>query len=293
MKIFLAVDGSPSSDNAALCLDRLTRGARHDVTVAYAAPHVPDRWERAHGPVSRMLLRAGQRMLAAVASGLRRASRRVRVRLIESSHVADALLGDCEKNGAELVVLGARGLGPLKSFILGSVSQAVSRHARSSVLIARKPPPPLRPRVIVAVDGSPAGERSVRFLAGLGLPRGSAVTLVHVVQAPYDIWAAEFGFPAVASPKSPSSLELLHEQRGRGRRLLDEYRARLVPLFKSVETVLLEGHPAGEILRWAQTRSADLVVLGRHGDSGVSRFLMGSVSHKVSAYADCSVLVVG
>jgi nucleotide-binding universal stress UspA family protein len=59
-----------------------------------------------------------------------------------------------------------------------------------------------------------------------------------------------------------------------------------------VRHVLLEGDPAGEIVRYARDAGIDLIVMGTHGRTGLDRLLMGSVAEKVLRDASCSVLVV-
>lgn len=59
-----------------------------------------------------------------------------------------------------------------------------------------------------------------------------------------------------------------------------------------VTHVFLEGDPAAEIVRHARDVSADLIVMGTHGRTGLDRLLMGSVAEKVMRDAFCSVLVV-
>jgi nucleotide-binding universal stress UspA family protein len=59
-----------------------------------------------------------------------------------------------------------------------------------------------------------------------------------------------------------------------------------------VSHVLLEGDPAGEIVRYGRDAGVDLIVMGTHGRTGVERLLMGSVAEKVLRDAPCSVLVV-
>ncbi|MDB5313679.1 MAG: universal stress protein [Gemmataceae bacterium] len=53
---------------------------------------------------------------------------------------------------------------------------------------------------------------------------------------------------------------------------------------------LAEGNPVGEILRAAQDAKADLIVMGTHGHTGLSRLLMGSVAEGVMRKAPCPVL---
>ena len=60
----------------------------------------------------------------------------------------------------------------------------------------------------------------------------------------------------------------------------------------AVRHVLLQGDPAGEIVRYGRDTGMDLIVMGTHGRTGVDRLLMGSVAEKVLREASCSVLVV-
>ncbi len=77
----------------------------------------------------------------------------------------------------------------------------------------------------------------------------------------------------------------------------DELRKRLRRLqvsgsTPSISHQLVEGEAAEEILRLAQQRNCDLIVLGTHGRKGLSRLLLGSVAEKVLREASCPVLTV-
>jgi nucleotide-binding universal stress UspA family protein len=58
------------------------------------------------------------------------------------------------------------------------------------------------------------------------------------------------------------------------------------------QSLTVTGAPADMIARAARTRRADLIVMGTHGRSGLSRFLIGSVASRVIATAPCPVLTV-
>lgn len=59
-----------------------------------------------------------------------------------------------------------------------------------------------------------------------------------------------------------------------------------------VETHVGEGHPAEVIIDVASHEKADLIVVGSRGLTGIKRYLLGSVSTKVSEHAPCSVMIV-
>ena len=59
-----------------------------------------------------------------------------------------------------------------------------------------------------------------------------------------------------------------------------------------VESVILEGSPAVEIIDFAEKNDIDLIVMGSHGKSTIQRFLIGSVAEKVVKHSKITVLVV-
>jgi nucleotide-binding universal stress UspA family protein len=60
----------------------------------------------------------------------------------------------------------------------------------------------------------------------------------------------------------------------------------------TVNTVLLQGYPAQEILDFAEKNDVDMIVMGTRGKTGIDRFLLGGVTEKVVRNAKTEVLVV-
>jgi len=58
-----------------------------------------------------------------------------------------------------------------------------------------------------------------------------------------------------------------------------------------VESTILEGNPANEIIDFAEKNDIDLIVMGTHGKTGTQRFLIGSVSENVVRHSERAVLV--
>lgn len=59
-----------------------------------------------------------------------------------------------------------------------------------------------------------------------------------------------------------------------------------------IETTLVEGSPAKEIVRYAEEQSCDVIVMGTHGRSGVDRLLLGSVAERVVRSSTVPVLTI-
>jgi nucleotide-binding universal stress UspA family protein len=190
--------------------------------------------------------------------------------LCEKGSAAAVLLRHAKRG--DLIAVGSRGLDALDRFLLGSVSTQVLLHASCSVLIVREAPRPVH-RLVVAVDGSAASEKAVRFVVEDLLPqwqqRNTEIVLVHAM-------------PLLKYP----------EVKEAGRRLFKRHADKLTKAGFTVTEAPRLGRPADEIIAVARQKQADLIVMGAKGLGAVGRFILGSVSTKVAQHSPCSVLVV-
>lgn len=79
------------------------------------------------------------------------------------------------------------------------------------------------------------------------------------------------------------------------RRLLEKLHRAVEPHFELALTVrrqILQGSPAGEIVKYGRGHDVDLIVMGTHGRVGLAHWAVGSVTERVIRSAGCSVLVV-
>ena len=145
MKILLAVDGSQFSDAA---LEEFARrpwpdGSELDIISVYEPPALPitetfvlpqhyyEEMEKASQEQARDAINKAIERLRAAQSNLRINNE------IARGYPADVVLDRANRWGADLIVVGSHGYSGLKRFLLGSVSQNVSSHAKCSVEIVR------------------------------------------------------------------------------------------------------------------------------------------------------------
>ena len=192
------------------------------------------------------------------------------------------------KAGSDLIVLGARGLGAVASFLLGSVSIGVTRHAPCPVLVCRGAARPVR-SVTLAVDGSADARAAVDYFAGLPLPSGLRVRLVAVVEP--------LRYPTSAPGFIGDTLRAaMQDFENESRQHLEAALAPLATMLRSrvqdVVTTTPTGPPAATILREAELNDSDVIVVGARGLGALERVALGSVSEAVLRHAPCPVLVV-
>lgn len=125
------------------------------------------------------------------------------------------------------------------------------------------------------------------FLKAVALAKESRaqLLLVHVMLPP-----TPFIGDGYVSPKTYEELEAA--ARRSAQRELAKVAARAQKAKARVKAVLLEGVPYDRIARAARSKRADLIVMGTHGRSGLSKFFLGSVAERVIALAPCPVLTV-
>ena len=187
------------------------------------------------------------------------------------------------ESSADLVVVGARGLGAMATALLGSVSLAIARHAECAVLVVRPNPRPLR-SAAVALDGSTGSDYAAGFFAELPLPATLAVRLVGVVEPPPVPRTA----PKAVIASLQGAITAMTDDR---RRVLAAALDRVAKRFPVQPTQELPVGAPAETLEQMSSH-VDLVVMGARGLGPMKRLLLGSVSERVLRHAACPVLIV-
>lgn len=190
--------------------------------------------------------------------------------------------------GADLVVVGSKGLTGLDELLLGSVARNVAKHGRRPVVIAREPRGGLGD-VVVATDGSAHAQHAVTFTQRLPLPATARITVTHVLRpsAPF-----RHLLPEPREKLHAAASEVDERVRSAAQALADETAEKLVAPGRSVQTAVLSGDPATEICTLAGELGADLIVAGARGVNLIEGLLTGSVADRLLKEARCSVLIV-
>jgi nucleotide-binding universal stress UspA family protein len=141
-------------------------------------------------------------------------------------------------------------------------------------------------RILVPIDGSETSKRALQEALKLG-DSSARLRLVYVLEEIYSLDTEGYAFIDYAA--------LQQAVRHTGERTLAQAAEKVHQAGKRAETALLETGGEriasvieGEARRW----QADLIVIGTHGRSGLSRLLLGSVAEGVVRVASVPVLLV-
>jgi nucleotide-binding universal stress UspA family protein len=135
--------------------------------------------------------------------------------------------------------------------------------------------------IVVGTDGSPGAEAAVQ--KAIELTRGSGATVHLVCAYPVPTALERIGLTARQEPT---------DLRGVALDVLARDERRFTEAGFDVEKHAREGDPAHTIINVANEESADLIVVGARGNTGMRRFTLGSVAIKLAHNAPSSLLIV-
>lgn len=284
--VVVGVDGSASSLGAVDVAAREARLRGCALKVVHAFT-----WPMMHVPL-------GPSPLGPPEGGLRNIADRLVADAVQRAHDAEAKVEvtsalvtgepltvlEAQSRKATLVVVGTRGAGGFVGLLVGSTAVHLAAHSHSPVLVVKEQPRPVQ-RIVVGVDGSPAGEAAVEFAFAEAALRHAPLTALHA----WTLWNAPL-------PELRDDGLSYTEPAGK----LQDSEERLVAQVLAGRTQRYPGVPmerkvvrsgAREALIEA-SKDADLVVLGARGRGGFTGLLLGSVSQALLHHAHCSVAVV-
>lgn len=134
-------------------------------------------------------------------------------------------------------------------------------------------------RILVGYDGSASAEHAMRFAIDLAQRYGAELHALAVARLP------EFGDEV----ETEAAIESAKRQNDR---VLARARTHLGHTSLTTRFHSVVGHPAEQIVRYAEAHAIDHIVVGHRGRTLFERWLVGSVARQVIAYANCSVTVV-
>ena len=132
-------------------------------------------------------------------------------------------------------------------------------------------------KILFPSDFSHTGDAALEMATALARDAGATLVIVHVEEHSTAYGGGEFYY-GIAEPATADLRRMLAEVKPTDPQVPYQHR-------------LITGEPASAIARLAEDENVDMIAMGTHGRSGLSRLLMGSVAEAVVRRAKCPVLI--
>lgn len=159
-------------------------------------------------------------------------------------------------------------------------------------------------RILVPYDNSKlsdiAFDHAMKIAKMSGISSGQIISVIlfyvtPVINTPFTIETVSFKSNKTGETIALSEYikELHHEIKENAIKMLD----RKIKKYKNIDNISLNskviiGNPANEIIKFANNKKTDLIIMGTTGLSGITKFVFGSVARTVSEKANCPVMLV-
>lgn len=292
LRALLAVDGSPCSLDMTRCWSAWRSEADRSMnalllTVVAPPLHIWPTPGFDQGLIEEALCSIGRARLAE-AERLMQAGPVSWESAVRIGLPAETIVAEAQRQEADLIVMGTRGLSGLRGMLVGSVALRVAQSSSTPVWLM--PPNARCPvelgrrlKLLVAVDGSGAADHAARWTRRIAPRFGDcSIDLVCVRPALAPIGAA-LGMP---SKRIRSWTEQL------GSAAISSARAAMGDAGPCVTAHIGEGHVVHELCLYAAQTDADAIVVGPRELGALGKATLGSVSSALLQTSNCSVIIV-
>jgi nucleotide-binding universal stress UspA family protein len=282
-RILVPIDFSDCSARAAEAAGRLANrfGSHVELMHAYDQPFYLR--ELAVADIEGLIRRSSNEALQSVIDDKLEGVEHVSAVAIAHRSAVRAICRHAVDSGATLIVMGTHGQTGVVRTVLGSVAERVVRMSGQDVLTlgpdaSLETIPPST--ILAATDLSEASNAALKSAGELANELGASLTIVYV------------GGDAPDATPTGETFATMDDVRAHWGRLLRRARVTQLSEVKEVETIVDFGaRPADALCRIASERNVDLIVVGTHSRTGMSRMFLGSVAEKVVREAPCPVLI--
>lgn len=286
MRVLLAIDGSEQSKHAGESIRGLASITSLTVLHVIDLPRLsypmvgPEIAKDLALIVEQSMRAEGEHVLKGTMSHLSYHSTPITKRL-EDGAPGEVILSVAEEIHADLIIVGARGVGQVQEIVLGSVSQRVLTQALCPVLVVNKKMPDLK-HVLLPIQDQEDVQRAKPFLMKRPFHGETQITIFSVVPIPRSVFRAGV---STSETKIQHALESTESN-------LDNAVAALNGNPYPVTGLVGMGAPAETILEQALSMKPDLIMMGVHHPSSFTRWVFGTVSHTVLHRASCPILLI-
>jgi len=277
-RILLATDFLPESENALACALSVAKRFGSSLLLTHILTAEDFTGEGFEWPALSDITRRNAEKKMARLRNCRQLDSISQEVIIRPGHPGDVITQLAAEKDIDLIVMGTHGDAAIKKLFLGSTAENVIRHSTCPVLTVG-PHVAVQPLdrfncILYATDYSAGSLQALKYALLLAREDRSELTLLHVIES---------------SPTGETELrQWKREDRERLLRMLPSD----AELAYEPEVVIETGVPAVEILRFADTRRVELIVMGSHAGGAMATHLPWTTLHDVLRNAECPVLTV-
>ena len=205
---------------------------------------------------------------------------------VEVGNVAATIVSHAESIDASLIVLGVRGANLLREILLGTTAEKVIRRSTRPLLVVKTRPDMPYGNALVPVDFSAHSRDAFEICRELVGPH-ARVTILHAYEIPFESKLRYAGLDeeTIRQYRSGSKQE--------AEAALRQFASDEGAIGRNAHLFVVHGYPPKAIRENEQEIGADLIAIGKHGESKMEDLLVGSVSEHALERSDCDVLIAG
>ena len=284
--ILLASDGSESSEGAVKEAIYLAKSCVAKLSVIYVLETNPE-FETEGLKFVEKMEHAAREHLELIRNEAAAQNVEVEAIVRRTDQPYKAIVEEAAKMKSDVIVLGRRGRTGLEKMLMGSVAAKVIGYAPCKVLVVPRFAMISCKNILIATDGSKYSVAAATEAIGIAKRCKSNLIIITVVHTEaLSSMSPDTGY-------TQSQQEVIERQElQRAERNISGVKELAEKEGIHAEGVISEGRPYEAIAKAALEKNIDLIVIGSHGRTGVSKFLMGSVTERVIGHAESAVLVV-
>lgn len=195
------------------------------------------------------------------------------------------IVEEAVKQKSTMIIMGRRGKKSFRRLVMGSTTSWTIGHAPCSVLVVPRAAQVDFKSIVVATDGSKYSAAAAS--EGISIAKRNNAKLTVLAVVPADIaMPTDIDFAALQRDKLADQDMQMAEKNAKAVKEAAQKAG------VDAQAFVMSGKPADAIIEIAKDKSADLIVVGSHGRTGLDRLLMGSVTERVIVMSSCAVLAV-
>jgi nucleotide-binding universal stress UspA family protein len=283
--ILVPLDGSELGELALVYAKELAGALNLQVQIAFVAEHRDKK-------TSQMFVN----YLAKVAERLRTQVKRIKQEseintVVLNGEPASALIEYSKKEGVDLLIMMSHGRSGLMPWVMGGTANKVVQRSqipvllvRASEALSRRRPVQVFKKILLPLDGSPMGEAALPYVKTIAQALDCEIILLRVVEAVQRIYTVG-GIDHFAYTE-----QQIERMKNEAQQYLEKTNRQFEKV--KVSNVLRIGDAAREIIKVSDEEKVNLIAMSSYGKSGITQWVMGSVSNKVLQAGKTPILLV-